>query len=524
MPNKIPILTYHSLNGSGNDYAENDHLALAADLDAIRACGYSIAPLPDLAKYLAGTGAEWLDDGKWVGLSFDDGVDWDYCDLDDDDLGYLKSFYTILRERFATKPWRGPLAVCFVIASPEVRSCLDRLCGAGMDNWRDTWWRAAAQSGLMAIGNHSWDHVHPGLPEYADWNEKSSSGGFDRVTSLAVADRQIADAERYIRERLQGDSAGLFAYPYGQSSDYLVAEYFPCYAESLGIAAAFSTGGDYATRDSSRWNIPRFVHGDHWRSPDELAGILGAGGRSVQIANSSPNQEESSSLSAADDAGRRVSQGDGTPAADDRIGRMIDGGALPLAPVVVHSGNSPAPDQAEQIPILPAFGAVLTEIAGNAIWVEQINDPETQVGELFRRHFQADPPSYGLHFVARCVAASSSSKLIGYAHAMTIDDMAFCGGMVINEEERRRLPYAYRCLTRGRQGVMEHLLKAIAARNSAMMAAIWSYVGDTIIEAAMLQAGFSHADHPHLMVIWNACLDGDERARRYERVAAMGPF
>ena len=42
---RVPILTYHSNNVSGNDYASNDHVALAADLRGNRP-GFSTAAPP----------------------------------------------------------------------------------------------------------------------------------------------------------------------------------------------------------------------------------------------------------------------------------------------------------------------------------------------------------------------------------------------------------------------------------------------------------------------------------------------
>jgi hypothetical protein len=41
---KVPILCYHSCN-AGNDYATDDHSALAADLRAIYRLGFRVVPL-----------------------------------------------------------------------------------------------------------------------------------------------------------------------------------------------------------------------------------------------------------------------------------------------------------------------------------------------------------------------------------------------------------------------------------------------------------------------------------------------
>src|SRR5436309_664972 len=157
----VPVLTYHGLHAPGTDYSNNDHVALEEDLKVIRSLGFKVAPLTEIARITWGGAAPSLDAGYWVGLSFDDGTDYDYLDVDHPHLGYIKSFYTILQESGASRArhWPQPTGVSFVIASPEARGVLDRTCIAGQNNWRDTWWAEAARTQILEIGNHSWDHT-----------------------------------------------------------------------------------------------------------------------------------------------------------------------------------------------------------------------------------------------------------------------------------------------------------------------------------------------------------------------------
>jgi hypothetical protein len=272
---RIPILTYHSLNAQAKEYACNDHIALEEDLKLIRRLGFKIARLVDIARLTYSRAPSPLDSGSWVGLSFDDGVDHDYFDvLKHEYLGDVKSFYTLLKEsgENAGPDWPKPSGTSFVIASPDARTVLDRTCMAGLGHWRDVWWKDAADSGILEIGNHSWDHTHPALDAIAQREQRK--GTFHGIDNREDADAQIIQAQHYIRQ-ITGDRAvPLFAYPYGESPDYLVHEYFPREKRRHGMIAAFSTGGDYATRDSNRWNIPRFVSAWHWKSPDELERIL----------------------------------------------------------------------------------------------------------------------------------------------------------------------------------------------------------------------------------------------------------
>jgi len=51
---RVPVLAYHSNNVGGNDYADNDHVALAADLAQIHARGLCIVPLARVVDVLLG--------------------------------------------------------------------------------------------------------------------------------------------------------------------------------------------------------------------------------------------------------------------------------------------------------------------------------------------------------------------------------------------------------------------------------------------------------------------------------------
>lgn len=271
----IPILTYHALNCQAKDYASNDHIALEEDLRLIRRLGFKVARLADIARLTWSRAPSSLDSGSWVGLSFDDGTDHDYFDIVGHEyLGDVKSFFTILKESAATDgpEWPKPTGTSFVIASPEARVVLDRVCMAGLGHWRDVWWKEAAESGFLEIGNHSWDHTHPSLDRVAQRDQRK--GTFKGIDNLTDADAQIVQADQYIKRVTGGRAAPLFAYPYGDVSDYLLHDYFPLRMEQHKMLAAFSTVGDYATRESNRWSIPRFVCGDHWKNPEGLEKIL----------------------------------------------------------------------------------------------------------------------------------------------------------------------------------------------------------------------------------------------------------
>jgi len=168
-------------------------------------------------------------------------------------------------------------ATSFVIASPEARRVIEATYDAaytyvGAGAMTDEWWNGAIDSGLIAIGNHSWDHLHPALPKVA--HSRQARADFAQVLSDEDAEAQIGDAARAIGALTRGRNAPYFAFPFGQYNAFLVDKYLPRNAERLGLHAAFTDEPKPITGRESRWCLPRYVCGHHWKSSSELADIL----------------------------------------------------------------------------------------------------------------------------------------------------------------------------------------------------------------------------------------------------------
>lgn len=276
---KAFILTYHSHNISGTEYATNDHVALARDLRLLQTLGARIRPLADIAR-AARDGLEGSDEGPLVGISFDDGPSFDFADFDHPRFGPQRGFLNILRDFRAEVGARAQPALhatSFVIASPNARGAMERAPDCGyphMAGWLgEHWWNEAIDSGLMAIGNHSWDHVHHAVDRTAI--SAVARDDFTLVDNYTDADREIRDAADYINARV-GGRCELFAFPFGHANAYLVNEYLPLRGQEHGMVAAFGTGGRAIARDDSIWNLPRLVCGEHWTSPEGLEAFLAA--------------------------------------------------------------------------------------------------------------------------------------------------------------------------------------------------------------------------------------------------------
>ena len=53
---RVPVLAYHAVNIAGNDYANNDHVAFAADLRMIDDLGLRVVPLHWVVEHIVGHG------------------------------------------------------------------------------------------------------------------------------------------------------------------------------------------------------------------------------------------------------------------------------------------------------------------------------------------------------------------------------------------------------------------------------------------------------------------------------------
>jgi Polysaccharide deacetylase len=265
------VLTYHSHNIDGTEYAGNDHVAFAQDLEVIRSAGAEVASLEEIASRMAAG-----DVGRvpCVGLSFDDGPVFDAADFVHPRFGPQRGFLNIMRD-FRERHGKDVLpklhATSFVIASPEARRHMQAEVSDYPGEWlADDWWRDAIASGFMDIGNHSWDHVHHAVPETVAG--KPERDDFALVDTFDGAEKEIHVASQFIETRT-GKVPAMFAFPFGHTNGYLVDEYLPEHGPCFGLKAAFGTNGVARVGDSV-WSIPRIVCGYDWRSPQELERII----------------------------------------------------------------------------------------------------------------------------------------------------------------------------------------------------------------------------------------------------------
>lgn len=267
---KAAILTYHSQNIAGDKTANNDHVALAADLDALHAAGCQFVSLATLISAVF-TDVSADHESPLVCLTFDDGCDFDVRTLEFPGHGMQAGMLQIMEaftDHHGSDSQPGLHATSFVIASPGARRLIDSKSLFGSGHMSDDWWRKADAHPMMAIGNHGWDHNHPDLED-----GQHARGGFEMIGNPELCHQQVVQAGEFI-EQLTGRRPGFFAYPFGESSEYIRNEYFPLRQDEHLCMAAVGTEPGLVSTQSNRWNLPRFVCGRDWSTPDELLATL----------------------------------------------------------------------------------------------------------------------------------------------------------------------------------------------------------------------------------------------------------
>jgi|GEM_PF-2871180 len=183
------ILTYHSMKVDGNEYSNNDHVALSMDLRLLTELGWTITPLSTIVDAVIHRKLDPVN--KWVAITFDDGSWFDWHDLDHPTHGQQKSMANILRDFSQINTRRGQPSIeatSFVIVSPKARAQLEVTCMAGHRWWGDEWWQQAQHEGVIRIQNHSWDHNHITLDSTAAVREK---GRFSVISTYQEADAEM---------------------------------------------------------------------------------------------------------------------------------------------------------------------------------------------------------------------------------------------------------------------------------------------------------------------------------------------
>jgi peptidoglycan/xylan/chitin deacetylase (PgdA/CDA1 family) len=211
---------------------------------------------------------------RCVAITFDDGADLDYYDIDHPQYGVQPSFYKILcdfQQEYGRSSQPHVHGSSFLVVSPEARRNIAEKSFAGNPWMTEHWWKAANDSEVMSVYNHSWDHCHPDVDIVCE--KQQTKNTFRSIDTYDECQAEVRQAAEYL-SRCIGVWPRLFAYPWGESSEYLRERYFPFFTNQHHTLAAFGASGEYARPEVSCWDVPRFVSGSSWRNSEELGRIV----------------------------------------------------------------------------------------------------------------------------------------------------------------------------------------------------------------------------------------------------------
>ena len=470
----VPILTWHAIDVAGEGCADNDHVAFREDLEKVHALGLRVVPLATIARALVRSELASL--RGCVGLSFDDGADFDFHDMPHPAWGPQRSMSNILadfRARHGAAAQPSLHATSFAIVSPQARQALDATSLVGCRWWNDDWYASAERRGTMAVESHSWDHNDATLAATAT---RAPRGRF-MIEDESDAEAEIGEAARVLRTLRERGGDVLFAYPFGDVSAFLEKEWFPRRGEALGIPAAFSANDSGPVhRASSRWAIPRFTARHHWKSPSQLEQLL----------------RDAHAL----------------PARRGALARLL------------------APKPAQVASTVPAAQAAAPH------WREhlhtwEVNDARALAGDLFQRKFGHPVPDMPHHYVLvyspPAGAEDSAPRVVAYVHQLPKEGFHLCGGMCVDERAYRAFPKWLFGQVRDAGGLAT-IVTSDSMRMLGESPASFGYVGDRKARAADLRTGFEDTGIELLMVKWLKPLPEEEKRRMIERATALIPF
>jgi hypothetical protein len=156
------------------------------------------------------------------------------------------------------------------------------------------------------------------------------------------------------------------------------------------------------------------------------------------------------------------------------------------------------------------------------IEIRELQQPDFEVVDLFKRVFASAPPTYGRHFIAS-VRLDQQTLLGGYINFIVWQPQVFlCGGLCVNLAAYQSMSAADRATLKAR-GSLSRLLSDEAIRSLGPARGVFAYTNDTKSRRDAFALGFVPASGDHLLVQWH---DEPEAGRDelIRRVDALGPF
>jgi hypothetical protein len=160
----------------------------------------------------------------------------------------------------------------------------------------------------------------------------------------------------------------------------------------------------------------------------------------------------------------------------------------------------------------------------SAISIRDAADGAECAGELFRRSFGHEPPSFPHHVLASYRTESGSDVPICYVHFTSVGELLLGGGACVDRRAMRDMGPHERETIRAAGGLYRMTLDWATRHFAPTHKAIFGYCGDALAERIDLAAGFRKTEHRHLLVYWLRDLPAHERSRLISLAHSYGAF
>ncbi len=153
----------------------------------------------------------------------------------------------------------------------------------------------------------------------------------------------------------------------------------------------------------------------------------------------------------------------------------------------------------------------------------EVADAAFYAGELFRRTFAADLPTYPRHFVCLYRVRPGELRTAGYVHFSRFESMHLAGGLVVDKAIYSIAPPGHLAELGPRPSIGEYVMReAIAALGDSL--AVFANIGDARSVELNRNVGYVPTHIDQLYAYWQAALSDEVKRLAAERVMKIAPF
>jgi hypothetical protein len=155
--------------------------------------------------------------------------------------------------------------------------------------------------------------------------------------------------------------------------------------------------------------------------------------------------------------------------------------------------------------------------------VIEVQDAAWYAGDLFRRVFGAEIPTYPRHFVCLYREAAGKFRTAGYVHFSRFESVHLTGGLVVDKSLYASIPREHLAQLNPRGSIGEHVM-AEGIRRLGDSAAVFALIGDARSAEVNRHVGYVATHIDQLYAFWQRDFPEEVKRLAAERVKKIAPF